>query len=339
MVQILPSNSSTADDIIRSLCNREGDITGINFMKYKGVALDVYRELNLTVIRHTKRVLIEVDKRTNSITIPHCDYLHWASISVIDECNKIRPMLINTNLTHDIVDISNPSEGCCEHQSCTSSLCSQIKSYELIQQVTNEAMPNGTTKSFTSTTRKRVDPDGKFYTERTFPVRTYNESNVWVGVELQTETEVLCHLDVDAHGCVCDTPKNREEVGCACSADTFEIEAGCWTKCNTVSPDTYNISEQGDRLVFPSNFAFDKVLLRYYVNPTGRTLLIPIIAKEAFIAGIKHYTVPHKRRPVLWEIQLWEKKWIKGKGYVKGIINRYSIAEWYSVLTPKIDMV
>jgi hypothetical protein len=333
---MLPSNTESVDEIIRDMCFREGDINAKNFLKYKSVSLPVFNRLNLQKIRHTKRALIEVDQRTNTIEVP-CDFLHLSSMSFIDGCAKIQPMYLNKNIQHDIVDI-DAAGAACEHGCAHGSPCHTIKSYEKIVQETEELMPDGSYKTFTSITRKRLDSDGVLVTERTFPVREYDGGNVWVDVHLKTETEILCALEVDAKGCVCDTEENRRRMNDCAGADTFALDAGCALDCFTGSADTYNISEQGTRFVFPSTFSATHVLLRYFYNADGATLRIPKIAKEAFIATTKEILARHKRRPVLWEIQMWEREATKESSRVELLLNRYSIAEFYSVLAPQKEM-
>jgi len=327
---IVPCNTESPDEIIKSLLIRKGDIPGVNFMKFKSVVPDVYRDLNLFVIRFAKRYLIEVDKNTNSFNIPE-DSLLASSLSYIDECNKIKPMFINRNITDDIVDIQLDKDCYCEC-GCKSKLCGQIKNYESIVTDSVELLPNSTTEVFTSTTRKRLDTDGRFVIERTFPVRTY-EDGIWVGVELKTEIEELCKLDVKECGCPKDTEENTCKVNACCNANTFAQECGD-PMCDFENTNTYNFSEDGRRVVLPSGFGYNQVLYRYYGETSVKDMRIPVLARKAFIDGLVDFTVAYDDSQPLWRITKSENKYIDSKGKLFTLMNRYSISALYQALCP-----
>ena len=319
------------DDMLRSLLIREGDTVGMNFMKYKDIALDVFRDMNLNVIKDTKRYFIEVDKRTNTITIPD-GFLFRSSLSVVDECNQIIQIAANPSIVRDIVDIAADKDCHCEC-GCKGSLCGQIAKYEPILHETQELMPNGSTQTFTSTTIKKVNPDGSFVIERTMPVRKYGTDGVWLGVELDTQTESLCQLEVKDCGCVKETEKNICAVNACCNAATFESECGCGT-CVPMPPVAYNFTEEGNRIAFPSNFPYDQVLLRAYFEPDPKNLLIPLVAKNTFLYGVKAFAVEYDDKQPLWRIQLFDRRYEKGKEELFTLLNRISIGDVNKILNP-----
>lgn len=329
-----PINSESPDEVIKSLLIRKGDIAGVNFLRYKSVVPEVYRDLNLYVIKFTKRYLIEVDKDTNSFELP-CDSLIPASVSYIDECNKIRPLIINRNITDDIVDISQDKDCHCEC-GCKSDLCGLIHSYESIVTDTIEQLPNGTTEVFTSTTRKRMDADGKFVIERTFPVRKY-EDGTWVGVELETEIEELCELEVSECGCVKNTEDNVCKVNACCNADTFKAECGD-TICDSVNSTTYNFSEQNRRIILPTTFGYKKVLYRYFGETGVKDMRIPLIAKPAFINGLEATILPFDDTQPLWRIRNMSRMYSDAKDDLFTLMNRFSMRELNQVLNPERNM-
>lgn len=56
----------------------------------------------------------------------------------------------------------------------------------------------------------------------------------------------------------------------------------CPKNCSNV----YNISELGDRLLFPPNFGWDNVMVRYFEDTSMNDMLIPIIAIDTFVLGL-----------------------------------------------------
>lgn len=328
---IIPNSTETPDEILKSLAAREGDITGMNFMKYRSVVMDVWRDLKLYAIKYTKRAFFQVDKKTNSIIMPD-DFLFRSSISVLDECNKIQILSINQEVSDDIIDISLDHDCHCEC-GCKSDLCGQIKSYEAIVEDTQELMPDDTYQTFTSVTRKRMDAGGRFVVEKTFPVRVYSDGE-WTGVELKTEIEELCYLDTNPCGCVKPTKENECKVNDCCNADIFKTECGSYL-CPTPGALAYNISEEGNRIVFPSTFNYDKALVRYYAEDKMSEIRVPLIAKKAFIHGVKSFIMPFDDGQPLWRIRLFDKYYTDSKADLFTLLNRFSMKELKQVLSPK----
>jgi hypothetical protein len=327
---IHPVNTESPDEIIKSLLRREGDTAGINFLKYRSVVLDLWRDMNLHTVKFVKRYLIGVNKNTNSLDLPE-EFLFPSSFSVLDECNKFQSMTVNNHLHDDIVDISADKNCHCEC-GCKGTLCGQIKTYESIIEETQELMPDDTTKTFTSVTRKRTDADGKFYIERTMPVRIYEDGD-WVDVVLKTESEELCQLEVSDCGCVKDTKDNECKVNAHCNANTFAEECGL-TFCNPQSKLQFNYSEQGNRIVMPSNFDYDKVMVRCFVELPITELRVPLVAKKAFMIGLKSYTLPYDKNEPQWRIRDFERRFIDANAELYSLLNRYSLKQVMQVLNP-----
>jgi hypothetical protein len=328
MLQVLDINTIKADDAIKSLIDREGG-DHARFMKYKGLVRDVFDDLNLDVIRYTKRRLIQINKSTNSILLPD-NYFHFASLSVPNACGKYEPMFINTSIQEDLVDINSDKN--CE---CGSKLCGLVQGYESIVAEVIEQMPNNTTKTFDTITRKRINTDGSLVIERTFPVRIYTDG-VWTGVELKTEIEELCKLDCkDGH--VLDSTSNWAKCEKCSIASSWESECGGLI-CPSDCPNTFNGTEQGNRIYFPTSLDVDHVLMRYYATEKPKDIRIPRVCKEAFLAGLKHFATEFDDKAPLWKITNYRINYHNKKDETTRILNRYSVAQYYSVLTPKRTM-
>jgi hypothetical protein len=224
--------------------------------------------------------------------------------------------------------------------------------------------PNGDDVSFECVDRKGIMGD-QFYEECQFPIRQY-VSGVWINTILTTERKVLCTVEVDANGCVCDTETNINNICNACgiqnnnntqccvggtancpprdSCDTwtyycdnkmdwFSIQCGQFPFFQKGCNNIYNISELGDRLIFPHNFGWDKVIIRWYPDTGLNEIKIPMIAVNTFIMGLKW-----------WDTQFNDKKQreaaVFGRNYALmkfGLLrelNKYRLAELKMILTP-----
>ncbi len=145
---MLPNNTETPDEIIRSLCRREGDKQERNFWKYRDTVRDIWIELNLQTIKYTERELIEVDKKTNSVILPK-KFLMLSSVSYINDCNRIVPVAFNSNLHQKIIDVSLDKDCGCECK-CKTDLCGVIKNYEAIKEAVVMQKPDNSFQTYYS---------------------------------------------------------------------------------------------------------------------------------------------------------------------------------------------
>jgi len=326
------ANKVPVSDIVKSLLIREGDVLGQHFRQYLEVAKDVYRDLNLYAIRETRRYMIEVNKKTNSIKLPK-DCLMWSSIQVPDECGQLLPLLQNTNLTGDIVDLNLANDCGCQCN-CQSELCGSLKHYEVIHKTIMAPMPNGEQQGFECMERKTIYPNGDYYLEWTEPVVKY-DGDQHVATELESKTEFICRLEVEACGCVKDCPANREMITGSCGAGFFPYECGC-PSCPPVMPNaTYGYEEFGDTICFDSAFCYDYVLLRYYVEQKGSSFMVPIIAKTAMIRGIMFEMLPYQPGSGYTALALqrrqvqFERLYKEERKRLFRLINRFSLKNFY----------
>jgi hypothetical protein len=278
----------------------------------------VYQDLNLTTIKKAVRKRFAINKKTMSIDMPP-GFLRLASVSVIDKCGIEYPVYRSYRIhdNDDIVDVGASKDCECEFN-CANKLCNTIKGYEAVVSTKTDYNPDGTEVSFECTDRKGVDDQGFFYEQTQYPKRIY-EDGVWTETILYTETRKLCKVEVDENGCVCDTEENINSVCNACGfqdlntnmccvggnaetppsdtcntwiyycnnkLDWFMTQCGCNYYCPKDCSNVYNISELGDRLLFPPNFGWDHVMVRYFVNSPLKEMNIPVIAIDTFIVGL-----------------------------------------------------
>lgn len=349
------------NEVIKIANLGSGDLKQRSKGRMLSYAKYIWEDMEMTTIKLAVRERFQINKRTNTVKLPH-NSIQLSSVNVMDRHTGIfYPVFRNDNAKcSDIVDIGAAKDCACEH-SCSYRLCNTIKGYEAITSVKSDFLPDSTPISFTCVDRKCVNDSGEFISETQYPLRVYH-SGVWVDTVLHTETKELCKLEVDDKGCVCDTEHNINACCHACGIDNIIPYGGtadtppgntdswiyyCDSKMDWFSTqcgygrfgghfnNVYNISELGDTLIFPHNFGFDEVMIRYYIDVNLQDLYVPRIAVNTFIMGLKW-----------WDCQFNDKKQelaaIYGHKYsiMKfGLImelNKYRISELRMIITPPV---
>lgn len=323
----------------------------------------VWQDMNLTTIKRARRERFTINRKTRSIDMP-CEFLQFCSVNVEDECGNEIPIYRNQRVKDDIVDVSAAKDCDCEYN-CGYKLCSTIKGYEAVVSVKSDDLPSGSNKNFDCVDRKGIDDQGYFYEQLQYPKRIY-EDGVWTDTILYTEDRKLCKVEVDENGCCCDTEENIDAVCTACGIDTvdsslcciggnastppsescdtwtyycnskldwFMIQCGCFPYLSAEYNNVYNISELGDRIIFPHNFAWEKVILRWYEDTGFSDLQIPIISIDTFVTGL-----------MWWDCRFNDKKQALADKYGRqyatlkfGLIkelNKRRVAELAKIMTP-----
>lgn len=358
----------TIDEVVDDLCLLSGDTLRRNKGIYLSVAKDVFNDMNEDVLKLSERIkvpvrrLFKVDKRTNSINIPR-NVLRINSVSIVDRFGCFHPVYRNDNVSDDIVDVGGtPNCGC---DKCNNQLCNTIKGYEAVVSEKVDYMPNGDPVTFKCIDRKAVDRQGFFYSETQYPLRVYL-SGVWDDTVLHTEIKKLCSVEIDNNGCIIDTDSNVNNICTSCGIDVMAYggnsneapcdnpEANTWTyHCASVMEmfnvqcggypygrrgyysNTYNISELGDRIIFPATFGWETVMIRFYEDITLKNLKIPYLAKSCFMTGMQFYSTQfHDKKQRL--AQVYEQKFTKQKWGLLLEMNKYTISESKEIFTPKV---
>lgn len=327
----------------------------------------VWQDMELTTVKVAKREFFKINKRTNTITLP-CDFLELSSVNVVDRCGTIYPIFRNElNVKHlDIPQVEAYKNCACEFK-CAHELCNTIKNYVAVTTTKTDEMPDGSPVSFTCIDRKAVNAEGFFIEELQYPLHVY-EDGVWTDTVLHTETNKLCRVECDENGCPCDSEANIDAVCNACGInsgqsdipfggnancgptpstqewiywcstklDWFSVQCGCFPSgfrhgCNNV----YNISEDGNRLIFPHNFGFDKVLIRYYSDVNVNDLEIPYIALDTFIMGLKWWDARFNDNKQNLATK-YEADYTKLKWGLLSELNKYRLQEMRMILTPPV---
>lgn len=324
----------------------------------------VFLDMNMSSMKIAVREEYQINKRTNTIELPE-NTVQLCSVNVMDRCGQFYPVFRNNSLkVDDIVDIPADKDCACEYK-CGYRLCNLIKGYEAVSSVKSDFMPDGSPVSFTCIDRKAIDDNGFLYEQTQYPLREFL-SGVWVDTVLHTENKKLCKVETDANGCCCDSEANINIVCHSCGIadsnyqpplggtancppnnttdtwiyycnsklDWFSIQCGCFpagihNECNNI----YNITELGDRLIFPHNFGHDKVMIRRYVDMNLNDLQIPFVSLETFITGLKWWDCRwnDKKQPLA---DKYGRQYALMKFGLLKELNKYRIAELGKILCP-----
>ena len=324
----------------------------------------VWQDMNMQSVKIARREMFTINKRTRTIDLP-CDFTQICSVNIMDDCGVFYPVYRNNSVkVDDIVDIPADKDCACEYK-CGYKLCNLIKGYEAISSVKSDYLPNGTAIDFTCVDRKAIDDNGFLYEQIQYPIRQYL-SGVWVDTILHTEDKKLCKVEVDENGCCCDSEANIESVCNSCGIagndyqppvggtsmippngntdtwiyycnsklDWFSVQCGCYPngikkECNNI----YNITELGDRLIFPHDFGHDKVMVRFYADVNLNNLEIPMVALDTFIMGLKWWDArfDDKKQNLA---QVYGRQYALMKFGLLRELNKYRIEELGKILTP-----
>lgn len=329
----------------------------------------VYEDMNMASIKKAKREVFFISKRTNTVDLPIGAIL--SSVNLIDHNGVIHPVYRNDRLHNDLIDIPADKDCACEHK-CGYRLCSTIKGYEAITSTKSNFLPNGTPISFVCVDRKAVDSNGFFYEEVQEPLRVYL-SGVWTDTILHTEQKKLCKLEVDHNGCPCDTEENVNHVCQACRIKTGDgmhqeipvggdaesfchdpnvkqwiyycntkmdwlgVQCGRFPACYNEANNIYNLNEAGNRLIFPHNFGWDRVMVRFYIDPKLFDMEIPFTSVETFVMGLKAWDTKFndKKQALAGN---YEAKYSRMKFGLLKELNKYRIAEIGKIIAPPIHI-
>jgi len=325
-------------DVVNALLIREGDVAGKNRAQYMAVAKDVYRALELHGVKDTKRVILSIDKRTGTVTLPD-DYLFFSTIYIIGKTGKLVPLIHNGDISEEVIDLSVRKSCDCDC-GCSGEICRNISNYEAFERTVEMPMPDGSAGCFLETTKKKINKDGSYIQEVTTPVMKY-EGGIHVDTVMETSVTELCSLEINDCGCVKDSISNLKAVQLHCQFESLEHDCGCPTLvCDNERELKYNFSDDGHRIVFPSSFPFANVVLRYYADFKTKDIWVPYVVKRLLMLLIKEEiaTFSDSKMP-LWIRRDLDNSIAKEKASYLSVISRMTLSEIYRVLNPKRRMV
>lgn len=353
----------TLEEVIKLPMLGNNDLLQRSKGRFMTWAKYVHLDLNLTILKEATREYFQINKRTNSIDLP-CEYTELSSVNVVDKHGVFYPVWRNQQLNDQIVEVAAGRDCACEFK-CGYKLCNTIKGYEAITTTITDKFPDGSDISFACVERKAIDSQGFLYTQTQYPQRIYL-SGVWTDTILHTENIKNCRVEVDKNGCVKDTEHNEEllcntccgtgeqmipfggnagqppcegvdtwKYYCNSKADWFSVQCGQEARCHDPFGMIYNISEMGNRLIFPKHFGFDRVLVRYYKTIPLYEIKIPLIAVDAFVMGLKWWDARFDDKKQNLAVK-YEQDYVRMKWGLLGELNKRRIAEYRMILTPPV---
>jgi len=325
----------------------------------------VWQDMNISTVKKAVRKRYAINKKTNSVDLD-CNFLQLSSVNIVDRNGIEYPVYRNNRILadSDIVDVGEAKDCACEFN-CKSNLCNTIKSYEAIIETVEEYMPNGTLASFDCVSRKGIDEQGFYYEQKQYPKRIY-EDGTWTNTILYTETNKKCKVEVDENGCVCDTDENLNNICEACGIssvntnlcciggssetppddtcntwiyycnnkmDWFSTQCGGFPYMSSEACNIYNVSELGDRLIFPPNFGWDNVIIRTYEDIGLEDIQIPIIAIDTYITGLMWWDCRFNDRKQTLAMK-YAADYARLKFGLLKELNKYRIAELGKIMAP-----
>jgi hypothetical protein len=337
MQEVCNAKLESLTNMIKSLLIREGDTAGLNFRRYYEIGKDVFRDLNLTAIRMSKRYLIEIDPHTNSAQLPN-DLLLISSVSKIDDCGNVIPLLLNKNLSRDIIDINLDKDCDCEC-SCKGELCGQLKNYEVVYTSIQAPMPIGPPQTFNCFSRKVIYPNGDYYREWNEPVVIY-DGDVHTATQLEERKELICKLETKPCGCVKDCKANRSMLSDCCGPSYLVTECGRRCCPPEFPNETYGMEQMGNVLYFNSRASFTHVLVRGFVNNEEGEIMIPKVAKTALLRGIKFEQLQYEKgtgytaMAIQRQLSQFNLLYRDERNRLFRLLNRFSLKQFYEDVIP-----
>ncbi len=187
-------------DMVRKFNLKQGNVKGTSFIRTMEFASWAWKELFRNSIWEIKTVVLEVDRKNHTITIPDgCERL--INISVIDRYGKQQPLTYNPNL--------NTVSMLCQKNKCSCSNChgegTLCGAMDNITAVVEGVEINGETYQQTTWMRGNGCTIEK---EEHVPVWDQTLNDDEGGVTYITNRQWICDIEVSDKGCILPTRPN-----------------------------------------------------------------------------------------------------------------------------------
>lgn len=327
---MIAPNRVSAYDCARSLVLRSKDKLGFTVADYMTFAKDIYHELNMRGIKDAKRVVYPVNRHMNTVDLEG-DNIMVASVYRPDDCGVMIPMWSNPNIPDTIIDLS--SKKVCD---CGRDTCAQLKNYEPLEEVVQMEMPDNTSQSFRKTLYKYVKPDGSYIERLNEPIKRYDNSGTHISTVMEESERLICSLEVDDKGCVCDNDDNKQKIYSNCGFIDLRHECGCPTAPTECSErNDFKLSPNGNRIILPPDHSYSHIVVRHYYDLKTKDILIPQVSKKVFMEklyyeGIKFdktVSAGHRMEVASW-IATSESRMITD-------LTKMTLSETYKTIHPK----
>lgn len=355
-------------DILRKRKGIYLDVAQDVFNDLNETTLRITKRLKMPV-----RKIYNINKRTNSIDM-ECDFLKLSSVSVMDcgiIYPIFRNRNLANDIVELPPDKNCACENECGYQLCnlikgyvaTQSVQSDylpdgvtLVTFNCVDRIVCDK--NGVVYSETQYP-KRIYTNGTWtgtilFTEQTKMCECETDAN---GCICDTSANInnvcsTCVGHFNSNINKCNTQSYSPPVGgtascppnpnddewiyyCDNKMDWFSVQCGCdpcgfRKECDNV----YNIGETGNRLVFPPNFGFDKVLVRYYADIDLGELQIPYMAKQTFMKGLQYFAADNNDNKIKIAAN-YGQQYSRYKWGLFLEMNKYRITDLGQAISPK----
>lgn len=272
-----------------------------------------------------RRAIIKVNQALNSAAID-CDMVEVLFVGRINKYTGEKvPFHINRKLV-SLEDIETiPEDLICEAK-CTGCLpkaiCNDLQSTIVLRAVDI----NGT--SYDETKTSTLTPDGTYYVVTETPYY----SNINSQVEYLTKKEVLASLDVEACGCIKDTPANISIVK-DCNFDCYCTY--CSPVCSEFENIGYNIFPETNTIKFDKNFREDEFYMEWRggLPKIDGQYIAPALAKESLIEYIKFKSIQNKKGVPRYTVQDQYEWYLIKKNNMEMAMGAFSLSDFIYGLT------
>lgn len=224
--------------IVKNLSMEQGNTSRHHYVDNLVRAKNVFKDLLKNTVFLVKYKALKVDKSDNTICMPQ-DISLLLSINVVDHCGQLVPLGMNPDM--NTLQLDKPVHGCsCKKCGGKDTFCEVLDAV----QVVNETVElNG--YPFNKRTWIQLLPGGvvKRVTEYPYPDLPYPVGHAPT-VQILSEEETLCNLDVNENQCIKPTPVNHHKLMTFCGCYILSWQSAlCNSFCNTPLSPERNLSD------------------------------------------------------------------------------------------------
>jgi hypothetical protein len=280
----------SVQDIIKTICLREGDNSMSMAAIYASYLPTVYNDLRLEGTKKTVTKKYYLDLKNNSLVLPN-DCLLLVGVGTYDECGVVQPLWYNSKIPRPLLFENQPACNCdtCGEENHS---CSLIASFDNVEEVVEIDRAD-----YTNYVNTIILTDGTVIKKtRTYGYKVDDEGATTIE-PFDTEEEV-CVLDKLPCGCIANSVSNTTKINSLCST-SCSLNTCCGTYSCDIPVNAYRMDVQDDCIIMSPNYDKDYVIIKYVTALNGKDdYQIPSIAMETMIRGIKYYVaLDNKKEP------------------------------------------
>lgn len=281
----------SADFLLDELLGDTYDDGGVLREKYARWLFRVWADINVDLIRTTRRKIIPISAPTRTGQLPP-DFHDWAVMGWVDECYNLRPLSYNPNLAPRMGIEDERIKKC---PVCGSpDLCATLNVEEIY-----EVMNQGPTKKARHITRL-LKSDGSYIEEVEEPTADFSGSAEGTFVNVK-HTRTVCQLQPSqcSGGCVPATAQNLAMLASNCCLLGMRCcsQDGLAYATNNSFPGSFNIFKNEGFIQFSPDTQLNSFYLEYVSTGLcrGADEFFPLTAMNTLIDGAYLLSISKKR--------------------------------------------